>query len=65
MDVSEPEGEVEEEGASPLEEAAKIRLLRSVLGSISRPKLEISTYDGSLTVKNLIDWINDMDKYFE
>jgi hypothetical protein len=40
-------------------------LLRSVLGSSSRPKPELSTYDGSLTDENLIDWISDLDKYFE
>lgn len=42
-----------------------MRLLRSVLGARSRPKLELSTYDGSLTIENLIDWISELDKYFE
>ena len=40
-------------------------MLRAVLGSSSRLKLEISIYDGSLKDENLIDWINEMDKYFE
>lgn len=54
VDVSKPEEEVEE-GEGHVEEAPEVRLLRSVLGSCSRPKLEVSTYDGSLTTKNWID----------
>lgn len=53
------------EGVALAEEAAEVRLLRAVSGSSSRPKPEISTYDGSLKAENLIDWINKMDKYFE
>lgn len=64
-DVSEAEEETEEEGATPVEEAVEIKLLKAVLGSSSRPKPEISSYDGSLKAKNLIDWINEMDKYFD
>ena len=54
-DVGEPKEEAEEEEAAPVEEIAEVRLLRAVLGSSSRPKPELSTYDGSLTLENLID----------
>ena len=64
-DVSESEEELEEEGSAPIEESAEIKLLRAVLGSSSRPKPEISIYDGSLKDENLLDWISEMDKYFE
>ena len=29
------------------------------------PRLEFPTYDGILVPEHLIDWINDLDKYFE
>lgn len=65
VDVSEVEKELEEEGETPVEEVVGIKLLRVVLGSSSRPKPEISIYDGSLKDENLLDWISEMEKYFE
>ena len=59
--ISEPDEVPEEEEAVPVE----VRLLREVVGSSLRPKLELSIYDDSLKAKNLIDWISEMDKYFE
>ena len=29
------------------------------------PKPELPTYEGSLTVEHLIDWMSELDKYFE
>ena len=46
-------------------ESAEVRLLRSVLVASSKPKPELPTYDNSLSIKVLLDWINEMDKYFE
>ena len=40
-------------------------MLRSVLGSSSRPKPSLSTYDGNLSAEGLIDWIGELDKYFD
>lgn len=65
VDVSEPEEEFEEEATTPIEEVAKIKLLSAVLGSSSMPKSKISIYDGSLKDENLLDWISEMDKYFQ
>lgn len=39
--------------------------MRSVLGSSSRPKTKVSTYNGSLNAEDLIDSMSDMGKYFE
>ena len=51
-DIDEPEEEVEEDTDAPVEEVVEIKLFRSVIGSRSRPKPELSTYDGSLTIEN-------------
>lgn len=64
-DISKTEEEAREEGETPVEEDPEIRLLRLVLGSSSRLKPELSTYDGSLTTKILIYWINELHKYFD
>ena len=47
-DVSDPEekGNEQEEEAAP--ESAEMKMPRSVLGSNSRPKTSLSTYDGNL-----------------
>jgi len=47
------------------EEGPEFILLRSVLLASSKPKLEISNYDGSLSTKVMLDWIRELDKYFE
>ena len=46
-------------------ETPELRYFRSILGATSRPKLELTTYEGSRTAKRLIDWISELDKYFE
>ena len=43
----------------------EMNLLRYVLGSSSRPKPSLSTYDGNLLAEGLIDWIGDLDRYFD
>ena len=63
-DVSEAEEELEGEGEEDVKEAIEIKLLRVVLGSSSRPKLEISNYDGNLKYENLLDYVSEMKKYF-
>jgi hypothetical protein len=63
-DVSEDE-ESQEEEAVAVQEPAELRMLRQVLGSTSRPKPDISNYSGGLNPEELIDWINDMEKFFE
>lgn len=57
-DVAEPEDELE--GVTP-----EFRLLKSVLLSSHKPKHELSTYDGSLSADVLLDWLSEVNKYFE
>eukprot|EP00253_Pinus_taeda_P032594 PITA_32594 len=47
------------------EEAPELRLLRTVLLASSKPKPEIPNYDGSLSADVLLDWVSELDKYFE
>eukprot|EP00253_Pinus_taeda_P014351 PITA_14351 len=47
------------------EEGPDMRLLRSVLLASSKPKPEIPNYDGSLSTEVLLDWVSELDKYFE
>ena len=48
-----------------MQETPELRYFRSILGENSRPKLELSTCDGSIIAEHLIDCINELDKYFE
>ena len=48
-----------------MQETPELRYFRSILGATSRPKPELSTYDGSLIVEHLIDRIIELDKYFK
>ena len=36
-----------------------------MIGVSMRPKLEVHTYQGGLDVNELLEWINDMDKFFD
>ena len=64
-DISEPEDEEQREEAAPMQETPELRCFRSIMGATSRPRPEFPTYDGSLVEEQLIDWISEMDKYFE
>jgi hypothetical protein len=64
-DVSDPEEEGNEQEEEAALESAEMNMLRSVLGSSSRPKPSLSTYDVNLSAKGLIDWIGELDRYFD
>ena len=36
-----------------------------MIGASMRPKPEVPTYQGGLDVSELLDWINEMGKFFE
>eukprot|EP00253_Pinus_taeda_P017697 PITA_17697 len=55
----EPEQD-EFEGITP-----ELRLLKSVLLSSHKPKHELPTYDGSLSAEVLLDWLSEVNKFFE
>jgi len=62
-DDSEDEAATVTDGSE--EEAPELRLLRLVLLASSKPKPEIPNYDGSLSADVLLDWVSELDKYFE
>lgn len=43
----------------------EFRLLKSVLLSSHKPKHELPTYDGNLSADVLLDWLSEVNKYFE
>eukprot|EP00253_Pinus_taeda_P015516 PITA_15516 len=55
----EPEQD-EFEGITP-----ELRLLKSVLLSNHKPRHELPTYDGSLSADMLLDWLSEVNKFFE
>eukprot|EP00253_Pinus_taeda_P024797 PITA_24797 len=57
-EVAEPEDEYE--GVTP-----ELRLLKSVLLSSHKPRHELPTYDGSLSADVLLDWLSEVNKFFE
>jgi hypothetical protein len=64
-DVSDAESEeMEVEGAAG-EDVAEERLLKVVVKLGAREKIEIPMYEGNLDVEELLDWIREMDKYFD
>ena len=64
-DVRELDEESMEEEREVAEETIEIKILRSMFGANTRPNLKISIYHGSIDVEELIDWINEMDKFLE
>ncbi len=54
-------GAIEDE--EPVDVTPKNRFSKSVLRSTSKARLVVSIYTGSLSPKELIDWINDMEKF--
>ena len=63
--MGEPEDEEQREEATLMQEIPELRYFRYILGATSRPRPEFPTYDGSLVAEHLIDWIGELDKYFE
>lgn len=63
--VNDREEELLEDEVQPIEEGAKVKLLRSILLTSYRPRIEVPMYDGNLNVEELINQINALDNYFE
>ena len=61
-DISEPE--IEEVGEIA-EIPPDMRLLRTVLGSVVKPRIEVLSFVGGLNPEELVDWINEMNKCFD
>jgi hypothetical protein len=64
-DVNEAENEEVEVEEVVVEDAAEERLLREVVKSGVREKIEIPMYEGNIDTKELLDWIREINKYFD
>jgi len=64
-DASEAESEEVEAEEVVGEKETEERLLRVVVKMGARAKMEIPMYEGNLNVEELLDWIREMDKYFD
>ena len=42
-----------------------MKLLRFLLDSNSKPKPSLSNYDGNFSAEGMIDWIGELDQYFD
>eukprot|EP00253_Pinus_taeda_P019899 PITA_19899 len=64
-----PADDSDEEIAEPEDEfegvTLELRLLKSVLLSSHKPRHELPTYDGSLSADVLLDWLSEVNKFFE
>jgi hypothetical protein len=66
-DLSDSDNEVEAEpqGEVAAEDAANERLIKAIARMISKTKMDIPVYEGSLDAEELLDWIRDLDTYFD
>jgi Icc-related predicted phosphoesterase len=63
---SESEDEAGHEGEEvTTEDATNERLIRVVARMSAREKMDILVYEGNLDAKEILDWIRDMDTYFD
>ena len=63
-DINDNEEEPEEEREVEADHA-EIRFLKFVISASMRPNPEVPTYQGGLDANELLDWISDMDKFFD
>ena len=61
-DIREPKIE---EAEKNVEIPPDMRLLKTVLGSAVKPKIEVSSFAGGMNLEEMVDWINEMNKCFD
>ena len=64
-DVSDEEEAAPNHNPDPEEDQDEERLLRVLFGENSKPIVEVVPYDGKLDPNVVLDWILDMEKFFE
>ena len=64
-DVSDDEVVAPNHNPKPEEDQDEERLLRVLSRENSKPTIEIVPYDGKLDTNVVLDWISDMEKFFE
>jgi hypothetical protein len=48
-----------------VEDVVKERLLKEIVKLGAREKIDVPMYEGNLDMEELLDWIREMDKYFD
>ena len=64
-DVSDDEVAAPNHNPKPKEDQDEERLLRVLFRANSKPAVEVVPYDGKLDTNVVLDWISDMEKFFE
>ena len=64
-DVSDDEVVAPTSNLKPREDQDEERLLRVLTREHSKPAMEVTAYDGKLDTNVVLDWIFDMEKFFE
>ena len=64
-DVSDDEAAAPNHNPEPEEDQEEERLLRLLSRANSKPAVEVVAYDGKLDTNAVLDWISDMEKFFE
>jgi len=66
INESKDEGDARhEEEEIPVEDATNERLIKAIAWMISKTKMDIPVYEGSLDAEELLDWIRALDTYFD
>ena len=64
-DVSDDEAATSNHNLEPEEDQDEERLLRVLSRAKSKPTIEVIPYDGKEDTNVVLDWISDMEKFFE
>ena len=64
-DVSDDEVATQNHNPEPEEDQDEERLLRVLSREKSKPTVEVVPYDGKLDTNAMLNWISDMEKFFE
>ena len=64
-DVSKDEAVAPNHNLEPKEDQDEERLLRVLSRENSKPTIEVVPYDGKLDTNVVLDWISNMEKFFE
>ena len=57
--------EIPEEEEETIAESPELRMFRSIFGAGSSSRDDVPFYSGRLDPKELVDWINSMNKHFD
>ena len=47
------------------EDPAEVKIMKMLMKTSGKPRIEVPMYSGNLNVEELMDWINALNKYFD